>query len=205
MIKNDNFLLFQALSVLVVFPLVLIAAGCASSKNTLSGKEVSVRYAQVKSIEKVKQPSNAPAGAIMGGFLGLMLSSGQSGRTRLASGLGGAALGAVSTSALEGDREAFSYTLRYNDNSESRFVTVKGFFEVGDCVAVERGYTRGEQYNNARRVPAEMCSQSRLSEEPSEIHKQRARQCLEAKEQLLAAESKDSVESAAQKVSILCQ
>lgn len=202
--SHDSRNFFRCCFFTITFLLILVLAGCANTGSTIGGREVNVRYAEVTNIEEVKKPSEASGGAVMGGFLGLILSSGKSGRTRVASGLGGAALGAAATSALEGDRKAYSYHLRYNDESESRFITEKGYLQVGDCVAVERGYQHGKPTYNARRVPADMCKR-RPAREPADVHEQRARQCLSAKEQLLAAESDEAVTTAAKKVSLLCQ
>jgi outer membrane lipoprotein SlyB len=110
-----------------------------------------VRYAEVTDIERVRLPSNAPAGAVVGGFTGLVLSRNSSGGKRVASGLGGAVLGGLATSALEGERLGYSYRVRYSDGSVSNFITEKGYLQTGDCVSVERG-----QYANIRRVASLM-------------------------------------------------
>jgi outer membrane lipoprotein SlyB len=203
-VPGDSQLFSWTGSALFILSLSLLLVGCARTGTLIRGQEVNVRYGEVKDVEEVQRPSEAAGGAVMGGFLGLMLSSGRSGRSQLASGLGGAALGAAATSALEGDRTAYSYRIVYNDNSESRFVTVKGYLQVGDCVAIERGSVRGETTYNARRVPSDMCSRP-AKREPADLHEQRARQCLEAKEQLLAADTPEAVETSARKVSLLCQ
>lgn len=201
---RDTFSVLLDIRGILAVLLTLLLVGCASGTSYIRGQEVNVRYGEVTKVEEVTRPSEAAGGAIMGGFLGLMLSSGRSGRSQIASGLGGAALGATATSALEGDRKAHSYTLAYNDGSESRFITEKGYLQVGDCVAIERGYNRDQPYYNARRVPVDMCKR-KPSREPADIHEQRARQCLDAKEQLLAADTTEAVESASRKVSLLCE
>lgn len=92
-------------------------------------------------------PSAAPAGAVVGGFTGLILSRNKSARSQVAGGVGGAALGALATRALEGERLGYSYQLRFADSSISQFITEKGYLQRGDCVSVERG-----EYANIRRV-----------------------------------------------------
>jgi len=187
-------------NVLPTFGLALLMiTGCSSTTTSSArGMELRIRYAEVAGIERVKMPSAAPAGAIVGGFTGLVLSSGKSTGRQVASGAAGAALGALATSALEGDRLGYSYTLNYPDGSSSRFITEKGYLQLGDCVAVERG-----EYANIRRVPEVMCNGKTVaSVDPA--HSLDAQQCHEAKSQLLAAGTSEEIEAASRKVQIIC-
>ena len=177
-----------------------LIAGCASSGSTgARGYELRVRYAEITEIERVKLPSNAPAGAVVGGFTGLVLSRNSSGRKQVASGVGGAVLGGLATAALEGDRLGYSYRLRFLNGDTSNFITEKGYLQIGDCVSVERG-----EYANIRRVAPVLCANSQ-SAAADQQHVREARQCHEAKEQLLAASTDEQIEAAARKVSILCE
>ena len=177
-----------------------LIAGCASSGSPAArGYELRVRYAEVTEIERVKLPSNAPAGAVVGGFTGLVLSRNSSGRKQVASGVGGAVLGGLATAALEGDRLGYSYRLRFLNGDTSNFITEKGYLQTGDCVSVERG-----EYANIRRVAPLLCADSQAST-ADQKHVREARQCHEAKEQLLAASSDEQIEAAARKVSIICE
>ena len=177
-----------------------LIAGCASSGSTgARGYELRVRYAEVTEIERVKLPSNAPAGAVVGGFTGLVLSRNSSGKKQVASGIGGAVLGGLATAALEGDRLGYSYRLRFLNGDTSNFITEKGYLQTGDCVSVERG-----EYANIRRVAPLLCANSQTAT-ADQKHVREARQCHEAKEQLLAASSDEQIEAAARKVSIICE
>lgn len=99
-------------------------AGCASSTSpSARGYELRVRYAEVVEIDRVKLPSSAPAGAVVGGFTGLVLSRNSSGRKQVASGIGGAVLGGMATAALEGDRRGYSYRLRFMNGDTSNFMS----------------------------------------------------------------------------------
>lgn len=180
--------------------LLLAMTGCASNSGSPSsrGNLVRVEYARISDMRRVEMPSAAPAGAVVGGFTGLILSSGRSTRSQVASGVGGAVLGAVAASALE-DRRGYEYTLRYNNNNTSRFTTDKGFLRRGDCVAVESG-----QYANLRRVSSTFCTAGIVSE-PDPEHVRLASQCNDAKNQLLAAASDEEVDLATRKITILCQ
>ena len=179
---------------------VFVMAGCASSgPPSARGYELRVRYAEVTDIDRVKLPSNAPAGAVVGGFTGLVLSRNSSGRKQVASGVGGAVLGGLATAALEGDRLGYSYRLRFANGDTSNFITEKGYLQVGDCVSVERG-----QYANIRRVAAVLCDGNQPIAADQE-HMREAEQCHKAKDQLLAASTEEQIEAAARKVSILCE
>ena len=158
-----------------------------------------VRYAEITDIERVKLPSNAPAGAVVGGFTGLVLSRNSSGKKQVASGIGGAVLGGLATAALEGDRLGYSYRMQFMDGSTSNFITEKGYLQTGDCVSVERG-----QYANIRRVAPVLCADGRAATVDRK-HVREAEQCHAAKEQLLAATSNAEIEGASRKVSIICE
>lgn len=186
--------------VCVVLTGMCVLAGCASTSSPAArGYELRVRYAEVVDINRVKLPSNAPAGAVVGGFTGLVLSRNSSGTKQVASGVTGAVLGGLATAALEGDRMGYSYRLRFNNGEMSNFITEKGYMQVGDCVSVERG-----EYANIRRVASVLCEPNQVAAaHPS--HLREAEQCHQAKDQLLAASTDKEIESAARKVTILCE
>lgn len=178
----------------------LLLAGCASSSGgSARGYELRIRYAEVVDVERVKMPSAAPAGAVVGGFTGLVLSRNKSTRSQVASGVGGAALGALATRALEGERLGYSYQLRFADSSISQFITEKGYLQRGDCVSVERG-----EYANIRRVAKSLCENG-PSTKITQSHMRDAQQCHAAKDQLLAAKTDEEIEAASRKVRIICQ
>jgi hypothetical protein len=178
----------------------LLMAGCASSGAPSSrGYEIRIRYAEVDDIERVKLPTNAPAGAVVGGFTGLVLSRNSSGSKQVASGIGGAVLGGLATAALEGDRLGYSYRLHFMNGETSNFITEKGYLQKGDCVAVERG-----NYANIRRVAPVLCT-SNPATAADQKYLREAEQCHEAKDQLLAATTEDEINVASRKVSIICE
>ena len=179
---------------------VFLVAGCSSTGSpSARGYELRVRYAEIYDIERVRLPSNAPAGAVVGGFTGLVLSRNSSGRKQVASGVGGAVLGGLATAALEGDRMGYSYRLRFMNGETSNFITEKGYLQKGDCVSVERG-----EYANIRRVAPVLCASGETAA-ADQKHVREAEQCHNAKEQLLAASTDDEIEAAARKVSIICE
>ena len=197
---NLNSIFTRRLVLLGIGVGALLLAGCASSSGSSArGHELRIRYAEVVDIERVKMPSAAPAGAVVGGFTGLVLSRNKSTRSQVASGVGGAALGALATRALEGDRLGYSYQLRFADSSLSQFITEKGYLQRGDCVSVERG-----EYANIRRVAKSLC-ESGPSTKITQSHMRDAQQCHAAKDQLLAASTDEEIEAASRKVRIICQ
>lgn len=143
-------------------------------------------------------PSAAPAGAILGGFTGLVLTSGKSSRSQVAGSLGGALLGGLETKALEGERLGYSYQLNYDDGT-TKFITEKGYLQLGDCVSVERGV-----HSNIRPASSTLCESS-PTKATDEKQMRAAQQCLAAKEQLLATSTAEQIDVASQKISILCQ
>lgn len=192
--------MFRLALVVVTLAVAGSLAACASKDSSAArGQEVRVRYAEVVEIDRVKLPSNAPAGAMIGGFTGLVLSRKSSGAKQVASGVGGAVLGGLATAALEGDRMGYSYRLRFRNGDTSNFITEKGYLQVGDCVSVERG-----EYANIRRVAAVLCEESPGNGAES-LHLRQAEQCHAAKDQLLAASTSEQIEAAARKVAILCE
>ena len=185
---------------ILIMALACLVTACASSGSpSARGYELRVRYAEVTDVQRVRLPSNAPAGAVVGGFTGLVLSRNRSGRSQVASSIGGAVLGGLATAALEGDRLGYSYRLRFLNGDTSDFITEKGYLQEGDCVSVERG-----QYANIRRVASVICADGR-SAEADQKYLREAEQCHVAKDQLLAASTDDEIEAAARKVSILCE
>ena len=177
-----------------------LLAGCASSGSTSArGYEIRTRYAEVVDIDRVNLPSAAPAGAVVGGFTGLVLARNKSTGRQVASGIGGAVLGGLATKALEGDRLGYSYQIRYSDGSLSQFITEKGYLQRGDCVSVERG-----QYANIRRVANVLC-EGGPSVPIDRTHVRDAEQCHVAKDQLLAASSDEEIEAASRKVAVICE
>ena len=187
------------LVVSIAICIALLTACASPGQPKARGYEVRVRYAEVIDIDRVRMPSAAPAGAVVGGFTGLVLSRNKSTGRQITSGIGGAALGGLATRALEGDRLGYSYRLRFADGGISEFITEKAYLQTGDCVAVERG-----EYANIRRVASVLCANG-PSTSIDQSHLQDAEQCHAAKQQLLAASTEEEIDAASRKVSIICQ
>jgi outer membrane lipoprotein SlyB len=171
--------------------------------------QASVSYGRVTNVQMVSQ-ENARAqtgGAIVGGALGASLGSGRSAGNRAMTGLGGAFAGQQITR-MATNSQAFEYTILVG-GSTIRMVTDEAGFRVGDCVAVERG-----AFNNLRLVadakcnppprPAQPAAQPAPAARPTPSEQRQADACIQAKEQLLAAETDDAFDRAERRVRLLC-
>lgn len=184
---------------LVLLLFVAILASCASNSSSRA-REINIRYGEVTRVSRVPVPSAVPAGAVVGGFTGLILARDRNPGRQVAAGVAGAALGGLVTSALEGDRRAYQYRLRFLNGNETDYITENSFFQVGDCVAVERG-----DYANIRRVSNALCESGARPREIVTKSVTEANQCAEAKDQLLNARTDEEIELTSRKVRILCQ
>lgn len=189
---------FYLLAFQVLLPCFLVT--CASNTDSSRAREIRIQYGEVLRVTRVPVPSAVPAGAVVGGFTGLVLSRNASPGRRVAAGVGGAALGGLVTSALEGDRRAFQYRIRFNNGTETDYITENGFLRTGDCISVERG-----DYANIRRVSDALCEAPPRAPDVIRKRQEEAEQCHLAKDQLLAATSDAEIEQASRKVRILCQ
>ena len=185
---------------LVLLTATAFFVGCAANDGSSRARQIRIQYGEIVRVSRVAVPSAAPAGAVVGGFTGLVVARNSSPGRQVASGIGGAALGALATSALEGDRRAYQYRIRFNNGTETDYITENGYFRTGDCIAVERG-----DYANLRRVANDLCVAPPRDTEIIRKRNEEAEQCHAAKEQLLAAITDTEIEQASRKVRILCQ
>jgi len=167
----------------------------------------SVQHGRITNVQMVSQ-ENARAqagGAIVGGALGASLGSGRSGSNRALGGIGGAFAGQQLTR-MATNSQAFEYTILIGGTSTIRFVSDEAGFRVGDCVAVERG-----SFNNLRLVADAKCAPPPRAAPPqaqpapaTPADRRQADACIQAKEQLLAAETEDAFDRAERRVRLLC-
>ena len=192
----------RRLPAVAVVTLTLI--GCAGaqtiSRNQL-GSSFDIRYGTVESIERVKIRSQAPQGAVMGGIVG-GATSGHRHRGKHA--VEGALAGALLSAVLEGDRNAYQYTVDFVDGGITKVVTESGGIIEGDCVTVELGQTA-----NIRRVSPVHCEHSDHDALVDPIvHSKRqheAAECQAAKEMALQATEEEAVDIALKKVRVFCE
>ena len=183
----------------LIWILSLAALGCQQNAFRV-GQRTTVQFGTVSNVQQVNLQSDVPAGALIGGTIGLMTSGG--GRHAPRNAILGAAVGAGATAAVQGNRTGIAYTVAMLDGSTIRIISDQSEIRVGDCVAIERV---GET-NNIRRVPSAYCaSQNQAAVRSVQPDwEAAAARCEAAKEELVAATTPEAVDTASRKVSLLC-
>lgn len=183
----------------VVAAFALSATVLAAGKP---GSAVRITTGTVQKAERTRLDSNAGKGALIGGTIGLLSASGQSGGKKARNAIIGAGTGAVIAGATEGSREGMIYTVSTSSNESIRIVSDQAGIMVGDCVVVEES---GDT-NNIRRVAREVCERASkpvVAQLQPEFQSDAA-ECAAAKDQLVAAKTAEAVDLAIRKVKILC-
>jgi len=179
--------------------LSLAALGCQTDSFRV-GQRTSVQFGTVHNVEQVNLQSDVPAGALIGGTLGLITSGG--GRNAPRNAIVGAAIGGGATAIAQGNRTAIAYTVVMLNGSTIRIISDQTEIRVGDCVAIERvGDT-----NNIRREHPDWCaSQNQAAVTAAQSQAEAAaRACEAAKEELVRASTPEAVQLATSKVNLLC-
>ncbi|HSM13355.1 MAG TPA: hypothetical protein VLA66_04750 [Thermoanaerobaculia bacterium] len=168
-----------------------------------AGQSVSVQYGVVKGGKPVELQSGAvPAGALVGGTLGLMSASGKSSGKKARNSIIGVAAGAAIAGAAKGPSTGMLYEIDLGSGAAMQVVTDQREIRTGDCVAIEKA---GETAN-LRRVTAAYCDQANaaavraVADEATE----EAEECLAAKQQLVDAQTVEAVDLAERKIALLC-
>lgn len=182
---------------------VAMLYGCATAVVA----QTTVNYGRITSVNLVTETSGGAqiGGAVVGGALGLLSGSGQSGSNRALRGIGGAAVG-QQVGRVATRSQAFEYTILIGGRTTVQMVTDEAGLRVGDCVAVERG-----AFNNLRLVDDSRCDPSRAAAPsaappPTQVADdvRVADACIAAKQQLLLAESDEAFDRAERRVRLLC-
>jgi hypothetical protein len=182
------------------FMCLVFLAAAGSSEAQRVGQGSIIQFGTVRNAEQVPLQSDAAAGALVGGTIGLVASGGK--RSAVRNGIMGAAVGGVVTAAAQGNRTGIAYTVEMNDGSRNRIISDQREIRVGDCVAIERvGQTA-----NIRREPAAYCAKEN-AQAVKAVQKDTdaaAARCEVAKEELVAASSPEAVDLAYRKINLLC-
>ena len=179
--------------------LALAAVGCQTPAARV-GQSTSIQFGTVRQVEQVQLQSDAAAGALIGGTIGLVASGGS--RTAPRNAIVGAAVGAAATTVAQGNRTGIAYTVAMLDGSTIRIISDQSEIRVGDCVAIERV----GQTNNIRRESSAYCApqnQQALAAVQQWTDAAAAR-CEAAKEELVQATTPEAVDTATRKVHLLC-
>lgn len=201
--NNLTQILIRGLTFLAI---TLVSAGCASTAQTVSrsniGASFDIHYGTVERVEQAQVESRAPQGAIMGGMIGGVTSNHHH---RGEHALEGAVAGALLAALLDGNRNAFKYTVELSDGGITKIISETAAIAEGDCVSVELGKTA-----NIRRVSSVHCEYARspvygTSREVEHKMQQDAGECHEAKQMALQATTAEATDIALKKVRVFCE
>jgi len=178
---------------------LLAAAGC-ETQQFRPGQSATVQFGTVSLVEPVQLQSDAGAGALIGGTIGLI--TGAAGGNAPRNAIIGAAAGGIGTAAVQGNRTGFAYTVSMIDGSMVRIISNQSEIRVGDCVAIERV----GQTNNIRRESSAFCTRGneRALDSVRGDAQTAAQRCEDAKEELVKARTPEEVDMATRKASLLC-
>jgi len=182
----------------LIWAILLAAAGTSEAQRV--GQGSTIQFGIVHNVEQVQLQSDAAAGALVGGTIGLMAS--RSGRAAPRNALMGAAAGGAVTAAAQGNRTGFAYTVELIDGSMSRIISDQREIRPGDCVAIERvGQTA-----NIRREPSAFCARQNAQavQAVQTVTEAAAARCEGAKEELVNATTPEAIDLASRKIELLC-
>ena len=168
-----------------------------------AGQSVAIQYGTVTGGQEVDLKSSAvPAGAVVGGALGLMSASGKSsGKKARNTIIGATATGAVASTA-QGSQKGMMYQVDTGGGSLVQVVSDQRDIRAGDCVAVEKAGGTA----NIRRVSPGYCDKAYAAAVNAVANEARkdAEECATAKQQLVDATTPQAVDLAGRKVTLLC-
>jgi outer membrane lipoprotein SlyB len=186
----------------VVVAGIFIAAATPSWAQK-AGQNVTIQYGTVTAAREVDLKSDAvPAGAVVGGALGLASGKGKSSSKKARNALVGAAAGGAIASASQGSQKGMLYDVDIGAGGKTQVVSDQREIRSGDCVAVERAGDTA----NLRRVSAAYCDKanaSAITAVASEARKD-ADECASAKQQLVDATTIEQTDLASRKLELLC-
>jgi hypothetical protein len=184
---------------LLTWILLLATVGC-ETQQFRTGQSATVQFGTVSLVEQVQLQSDAGAGALIGGTIGLI--TGAAGGNAPRNAIIGAAAGGVGTALAQGNRTGFAYTVAMIDGSMVRIISDQSEIRVGDCVAIERV----GQTNNIRREASAFCARGneQALDSVRGDAQTAAQRCEDAKEELVRARTPEEVDIATRKASLLC-
>ena len=160
---------------------IISLAAVGSGEAQRVGQGTTIRFGIVRNVQQVPLQSDAAAGAVVGGTIGLIAG----GRRPARNAIIGAAAGGAVTAAAQGNRTGFAYTVELNDGSTVRIISDQREIRAGDCVAIEQV----GQTSNIRREPAGFCARENAQavQAVREVTAAAAARCEAAKEELVMA------------------
>jgi outer membrane lipoprotein SlyB len=173
------------------------AAAIAAAFSTVAVAQTSVQYGRITAVTMSQEASGRAqtGGALVGGTLGIISGSGQSGSNRALRGIAGGVAG-QQLGRMASNRPVFEYTILIGGRNTITMVSDEAGMRVGDCVAVERG-----GFNNLRLVDDSRCAPNVRANQAAVNN---ADACIRAKDELLAAQTDDAFDRAERRVRLLC-
>jgi hypothetical protein len=177
--------------------------GTGSAAAQKAGQSVSIQYGKVTGVRDVDLKSGAvPAGALVGGALGLASAGGKSSSKKARNAIVGATAGSAVAGASQGSQKGMMYQVEVGAGSVLQVVSDQREIRPGDCVAVEKAGDTA----NIRRVSASYCekgNETAVQAVASEARKD-AEECAAAKQQLVDAKTPQEADLAGRKIGLLC-
>ncbi|MFV8817115.1 hypothetical protein [Haliea sp. E17] len=168
-----------------------------------AGQSVTVQYGVVQGGREIDLKSGAvPAGAVVGGSLGLLSAKGKSSSKKARNAIIGGIAGSAIASGAQGSTRGMLYEVDLGSAGLIQVVTDQREIRGGDCVAVEKAGDTA----NLRRVTPAYCKTENASAiaEVAGESRQEAEECLAAKQQLVDAATVEAVQLARTKIELLC-
>lgn len=170
-----------------------------------------VQYGRITNVTPttVTDSTGRNVGTVVGGTVGLVSGSGQSGSNRALRTVGGGAAGR-SVGNMATRSQAFEYTVLIGGTNTVRIVSDQAGKRVGDCVSVEQG-----QFANIRLVPDSRCTPPPRpaaapaaapvpAPAPVAADVEAATACEQAKQQVLDADTDEAFSLAERRMRLLC-
>lgn len=168
-----------------------------------SGQNVSIQYGKVTGAREVDLKTGAvPAGALVGGALGLASAGGKSSTKKARNTLVGAAAGGTIAGASQGSTMGMMYQVDVGSGGMVQVVSDQREIRNGDCVAVEKAGDTA----NLRRVSSSYCDKANEAavKAVSNESQKDAEECATAKQQLVDATTPQAADLAGRKIALLC-
>jgi outer membrane lipoprotein SlyB len=183
----------------IVAELLLTPAPAEAQKK---GQSAKIQHGVVVKAERVDlNDSKTTQGALVGGTIGLIASSGKSGKTKRRNTALGAVGGGLIGSARSTSQMGMMYTVEIAGGAV-KVVTDQTEIHMGDCVVVEET----SQGTNLRRVNPEVCdpAAAEVVAELQDEFVEEAEECAMARKELAAAKTDAEFDRALMKLDILC-
>jgi outer membrane lipoprotein SlyB len=191
-----------SIAAIVMFVVAGLMLTPAPAEAQQKGQSVKVQHGVVVKAERVDlNDSKTTQGALIGGTIGLVASSGKSGKTKRRNTALGAVGGGLIGSARSTSQMGMMYTVEIAGGAV-KVVTDQTEIHMGDCVVVEET----SQGTNLRRVNPEVCdpAAAEVVADLQDEFVEEAEECAMARKEFAAAKTDAEFDRALIKVDILC-